>query len=112
MKQFGNWKVEEAGLAWTSTGVNRFLIPAAELTETFASQREEDELLYVWIMRATEEQWLTQDDLYDLNYAFVYAAALYGSDFDYDVFDATLAEQFELFEQEDKDDESSSFNSN
>ena len=54
---------------------------------------------YNWILLATEEEWLTQDDLYDLNFAFVYAAALWGHEFSYETFDATLEEQYDQFEE-------------
>ena len=44
---------------------------------------------------------MTENDLYDLNFAFVYAVAKFRLDFNYDFFDATLAYQFEIFESED-----------
>jgi hypothetical protein len=55
-------------------------------------------------MLATDEDWLAQDDLYDLNYAFVYAIARFNLDFDYEIFDATLETQFEQFDLEDEED--------
>ncbi|MBD0368406.1 MAG: hypothetical protein ICV53_20170, partial [Flavisolibacter sp.] len=44
------------------------------------------------------------NDLYDLNFAFVYAIAKFGLEFNYEVFDATLAEQYNQFEEEDNED--------
>jgi hypothetical protein len=52
---------------------------------------------------ATDEDWLTENDLVDLNFAFVYAVAKFGLDFKYQVFDATLDYQFELFEDEERE---------
>ncbi len=53
---------------------------------------------------ATNEGWLTQNDLYDLSFAFVYAVAQFKLDFNYEIFDATLADQFEQFDEEDEED--------
>jgi hypothetical protein len=55
-------------------------------------------------MLATNEDWLTQNDLYDLNYTSVFAVAKFNLDFNYEVFDATLAEQYEIFDAEDEED--------
>ena len=100
---FGNWTVNDEGIAWNSAGLNHFVIPRDDLVKT--KQLGDDEpVLYEWILTATEEAWLTQNDLYDLNYAFVFAVAKFGADFNYEIFDATLAEQYEQFEMEDEED--------
>ena len=101
---FGNWKVSNEGIAWNSAGLNRFVIPGDSLMKTQQVENGEA-VLYEWILLATEEAWLTQNDLYDLNYAFVFAAAKFGADFNYEIFDATLAEQYEQFDMEDEEDE-------
>jgi hypothetical protein len=100
---FGNWKVSNGSIEWNAPGLNRFVIPKDGLVE-ITEPEEDSPRLYEWIMRATAEDWLTQDDLYDLNYAFVYAVARFGFDFDYEIFDATLEEQFDQFDMEDDDD--------
>lgn len=102
--KFGNWNITQEGIEWKGAGYNEFKIPATDLLA------ERPGLLstpttYEWIMRATDESWLIEDDLYDLNYAFVYAAARYGLNFNYETFDNTLEEQFERFEEEDDDEE-------
>lgn len=102
--KFGNWKVTQEGIVWNGPGYNQFVIPGAELLA------ERPGILstpttYEWIMRATDENWLTEDDLYDLNYAFVYAAARFGLSFSYETFDNTLEEQYERFEDEDDEDD-------
>ena len=98
--QFGNWSVTEMSIAWTGNGAERFEIPARSLTATREGTSGEFKL-YDWIVVATEKEWLTENDLYDLNFAFVYAVAKFNLDFNYDFFDATLAYQFEIFEEED-----------
>jgi hypothetical protein len=51
---------------------------------------------------ATGEDWLTDDDLYDLNFAFAFAAGRSGQPFDYHVFDRTLEYQYNLLDEEDE----------
>jgi hypothetical protein len=99
---FANWKVTQDSIAWNGTGLQRFVIPIQGLTST--TKGDDDQLFYEWILLATEEDWLTQNDLYDLNYAFVYAIAKFGLEFNYEIFDATLEEQFDRFDEEDDDD--------
>ncbi|HZF65729.1 MAG TPA: hypothetical protein VEZ55_14640 [Chitinophagaceae bacterium] len=94
---FGNWKITEAGINWNSNGLSHFTIPAQQLNRL---RHDGDEVYYDWILLATNEDWLTQNDLYDLNFAFVYAAAKYGIEFDYDTLDATLEVQYESLDAE------------
>src|SRR5829696_2211336 len=98
---FGNWKVTDDSISWNGNQFQRFVIPANKLNDT---RNTGEEVFYEWILLATDEDWLTQNDLYDLNYAFVYAIAKLGLDFNYDIFDNTLAEQYEQFEEEDAED--------
>ncbi len=100
---FGNWVVKENSIEWNSDRLHRFVIPK-ESINTIRKNHTDNSAFYDWILLATEEDWLTQNDLYDLNFAFVYAVAKYKVEFSYDVFDATLAEQYEQFEDEDKED--------
>jgi hypothetical protein len=107
--KIGNWSVTDSGIEWKGSGLNRFVIDKDSLTEVVETD-DEDTSLYKWIVLATEEDWLTEDDLYDLNFAFVYAAAQSGVDFDYEVFDESLSYQYgqletEEDEQPDEDDD-------
>ena len=100
--QFGNWTVTVNGIIWNKE-LQRFEIPADTLNTT--KPQLGGTTTYEWILLATDEDWLTENDLYDLNFAFVYAIAKFGLAFDYDIFDATLAHQFEIFEAEDEEDQ-------
>ena len=100
---FGNWKVGNEGIEWNGSGFSRFAIPKDNLTR-ITETKNNSPRLYEWIMLATAQDWLTQNDLYDLNYAFVYAVAKFDHDFDYEIFDATLEEQFDQFDMEDDED--------
>jgi hypothetical protein len=96
--KFGNWTVRETGIVWQGEGFHRFVINRQQLLETV--HEEGQGKMYQWILQATEEDWLTDDDLYDLNFAFVYAAAMAGPDFNYRIFDQTVAHQYELLDDE------------
>lgn len=100
---FGNWEVNDNGIEWKGKGFGRFVIPMEKLN---AKTRDDtnNAVYYEWILLATGEDWLTQNDLYDLNYAFVYAFAKSGLDFNYEIFDATLADQYDQFDAEDNED--------
>ena len=100
--QFGNWIVTGDSVKWNGNSSQRFEIPGAKLNATRAGDSGQFKL-YDWIVQATDKEWLTENDLYDLNFAFVYAVAKFRLDFNYDFFDATLAYQFEIFESEDEE---------
>jgi hypothetical protein len=101
--EFGSWQVTNEGISWKGQGFNRFEIPADQLNATWKGN-EEDEIFYEWILLATAEDWMTEDDLIDLNYAFVFAAAKFEVEFDYEIFDATMEEQFEQLDAEEDED--------
>ena len=91
-------------IEWAGKSIQRFSIDRSSLLETMPSDITGEEL-YKWIVLATDEDWISQDDLYDLNFAFVYAAGKVNSDFSYEVFDRTVEYQYDLLEDEDDDEE-------
>ncbi|RYZ84504.1 MAG: hypothetical protein EOP04_17865 [Proteobacteria bacterium] len=97
--KIGNWNVTDNTIEWTGDSLQPYIIEQDELLAIEPSG--EFAGLYTAILQATEEDWLTVDDLYDLNYAFVYAAAQNGAGFNYETFDATVAKIFELLDLED-----------
>jgi hypothetical protein len=97
--EFGNWVVTEKGISWNGNAMQRFEIPADGLN-AIRQSNSDDNNLYEWILVATDEDWLTENDLVDLNFAFVYAAGKFDLDFSYEILDATLDYQFEMFEDE------------
>ena len=100
---FGNWLVTDDSIEWKGSAWQRFEIPKDSLISIRYDKR--GSFFYDWILRATDEDWLTQDDLYDLNFAFVYAAAKWNLEFSYTVFDATLEEQYEQFDEEEDEED-------
>lgn len=97
--QFGNWIVTATSIKWNGHSSEPFEIPGDKLNATRPGDVGQFQL-YDWIVQATEKDWLTESDLYDLNFAFVYAIGKFRLSFNYDFFDATLAYQFESFDQE------------
>lgn len=99
--RFANWNVTETTIEWSGTGFNRFVIEKEQLLEI-----EKVEVLkadfYRWIILATNEDWLTDDDLYDLNFAFVFAAGAWSLNFDYELFDKTVEHQFNMLDDEEE----------
>ncbi len=99
--QFGNWIVNEDSIEWSGEEAGRFAIPKEDIAAIRYDKR--GSFFYNWILLATEDDWPTQDDLYDLNFAFVFAMGKWGIEFSYETFDATLEEQYEQFDEEDED---------
>ena len=101
--QFGNWTVTDTNIDWNGDGGNKFSIPGSDI-HLLSRDETNGAVFYEWILEATQQEWLSQNDLFDLNYAFVYAFAKSGEAFNYEVFDATLEEQFDQFDMEDNED--------
>ena len=96
--KFGNWNVTSQSIEW-SAGTQKFTVDNASLLETIDDD-DSGGPMYKWIVLATDEDWLTEDDLYDLNFAFVYAAGSADAVFNYEIFDNTLSYQFEVLDDE------------
>ncbi len=103
--KFGNWNITDNDIAWAGTDGNSFVINKSTLLETEMGQ--DNTKMYSWLVQATDEEWLTEDALYDLNFAFVFVAGLQPDKFDYEILEDTLDYQFESREgdEEDVDDE-------
>lgn len=102
--QIGSWKISAKGIEYIGGGANTFFIDIATLTKTIQEDKA-DPVMYEWIVLATEEDWLEEDDLYDLNFAFVYAAASSNAKFEYGIFDETLNYQYLQFEDAEDENE-------
>ncbi|MEO6734003.1 MAG: hypothetical protein ABIN01_22465 [Ferruginibacter sp.] len=102
--KFGNWEVSTDRIEWAGKSNNRFVIQRELLLETMMIEAQDD-FLYKWIIVATQEEWLTEDDLYDLNFAFAFAAGATPENFSYETFDNTLEYQFNNLDEAEDDDE-------
>jgi len=99
--KFGNWNITETTIEWSGEGLNRFVIEIQRLTEIITTTPTNYNL-YKWIIFALDEDWMTDDDLYDLNFAFVFAAGASGQSFDYQIFDRTLEYQYNMLDDEEE----------
>ncbi len=99
---FGNWTVTDATIDWNGESDEQYNIEAADLPETI--EGDDGVNMYQALLLPLQEEFISFDDLVDLSYAFVYAFAASEHDFDYEIFDQTLAYQASLFE-DDEDDE-------
>ena len=100
--KFGDWNITTSTIEWAGEGFNRFVIEKETLLD-IARVEEGGDYLYKWIVLATEEEWLTHDELYDLNFAFVFVAGAIAEKFDYGIFDNTLEHQFEVLDDEEEE---------
>ena len=99
--KFGDWNITVTAIEWAGPGLNRFVIGKHSLLETTRLEDEEGDM-YKWIILATEEEWLSHDELYDLNFAFVFAAGASAGDFNYEIFDRTLEYQFDVLDEDEE----------
>ncbi len=102
--KFGNWNITGTSIEWTGDDGNKFEIEKPLLLE-ITTVADGVEGLYKWLVLATDQEWLNEEDLYDLNYAFMFAAGAYPENFNYERFDNTMEYQFEMFDGEEEDDE-------
>jgi hypothetical protein len=102
--KFGNWNILGNTIEWSGNSLQRFVINRESLLDTTPSPITGIDL-YKWIVLATDEEWLTHDDLYDLNFAFVFAAGGNPQEFDYALFDRTVEYQFDILEDEDEEED-------
>ena len=99
--KFGNWELTEDSINWNGGGQDIFSVDRATLLERH-QVADADGDFYKWILEATSRDWLLEDDLYDLNFAFAYAAGGMPG-FDYEVFDRTVEYQFEILDVDDEE---------
>jgi hypothetical protein len=73
MQKFGNWGINDQGIIWLKTPA--YLIPVHSLSEEGHGRRKG---MYDILLHMTEKSWLTRNDLYILNTAFLYSLEHFG----------------------------------
>lgn len=101
--KFGNWLLTENSLDLKSDDHQILSIELHSLLET-TRMEDSDDPLYRRIVDATADASIPEDDLYDLNYAFVFAAAKQDN-FSYEIFDRTLDYQFQMVDYQEEDED-------
>ncbi len=97
--KFGNWELNDESIEWSGGGQESFSVELSTLLERQQVADAEGDL-YKWILEATSKDWILEDDLYDLNFAFAYASGTM-PEFDYEVFDRTVEYQYEILDVDD-----------
>lgn len=87
-KQIGKWLVTEHGIEWT--GINDYFIEKERLLEAGPADRIN---MYDWLVHLPEKSWLSVEDIYALNTAFIFALDYFGFNFNSRSFVTTLIEQ-------------------
>lgn len=89
--KFGNWLITEEGINWDGPTGRPYLIPKDRLTESGSGDRSK---MYDWLVHLVEKTWITENDVYALNTAFIFAVEHFGVGFSSNLsLVATLAEQ-------------------
>ncbi len=99
--KFGNWNLTGNDITWAGNDGNSFVINTGTLLETELGR--DSTKMYSWLVQATDEEWLTEDALYDLNFAFVFVAGKEPDKFDYEILEDTLDYQYEMREGDEED---------
>ncbi len=73
--KIGNWEVSDKGINWIGTKTNAMgTITLASLKDGGNAERTE---MYDWLIHLCEKSWITDEDIYALNTAFIYAIEKY-----------------------------------
>lgn len=88
--KIGNWLITGEGIRWAGTAKIDYIIPRDRILEAGTGDRSN---MYDWLVHMVDKTWLTEEDIYTLNTAFVFAIAHYGLDFTTCSFADTLVEQ-------------------
>lgn len=89
--KIGNWKIVDAGIEWVGDHGSYPVITKERLQET----RDFDGVqVYDWLTHMAEKAWITEEDVYSLNTAFLFALEHFKIGFNGSIsFERTLKEQ-------------------
>lgn len=69
--KIGNWLIDYDGINWEGVPSTNYFISKKTLTQSRGNE-------YDWLLHMSEKPWLTKEDIYALNTAFIYAMEAYG----------------------------------
>lgn len=70
-KKIGNWLIDQDGIKWDGVPKHTYEIAKGRITE-------ERDNMFDWLVHMSEKTWLTREDIYALNTAFIYAIEEFG----------------------------------
>lgn len=102
MQKIGNWLITEEGIKWDGTPKRNYpLIPKDRLIEVGTDERK---TMYDWLVHMQGKDWITKEDLYALNTAFVFALEYFKIGFPSNIsFVDTFKEQQKVIKEEKED---------
>jgi len=72
----GNWTITDEGIVWTGEPYVKYHILKERMNEPFDNTN-----IYDWLVHMVEKPWITRNDIYALNTAFIFALEYYGIGF-------------------------------
>lgn len=91
--KIGNWLIDQDGINWDGTPSLKYSISKSTLTDSRGKA-------YDWLLHMPEKTWLTREDVYAFNTAFIFAMEAYGIPFTSDLsFVETFKEQEEIIKR-------------
>jgi len=88
--KIGNWTITEGGIKWSSKEEIKYFIDKERITERVQGTKAD---MYDWLIHMVEKPWLTREDIYALNTAFVFALEYFDIGF---LEDISFVETFEI----------------
>jgi hypothetical protein len=88
--KIGNWTITEEGIKWSGKEEIKYFIGKERITERAQGTKTD---MYDWLIHMVERPWLTREDIYALNTAFVYALEYFDIGF---LDNMSFVETFEL----------------
>lgn len=91
--KIGNWLINNDGIKWDGSGGGIVTLERDSITEFGSAERGN---VYDWLIHVPEKTWMTPEDTYALNAAFIYAVGVFNLNFDADCFAESLIAQQEI----------------
>lgn len=91
--KIGNWEITENGILCTKEESGNYVIPKDELN---LLTNDEESPNYLWLVHLTAKSWITIDDIFALNSAFLIAAKEYNLEIDTSILIDTIFNQNQM----------------
>ena len=90
--KIGNWLVYQDGIKWDGENETDYFIPRNQILKAH-------ENMYDWLVHLAGKTWLTKEDVYSFNTAFIYSIEAFGLEFSKDLsFVDTIEAQCDVLE--------------
>jgi hypothetical protein len=90
----GNWEISNQGIKWKGTPLQLFSISIEEIRNTGFGEREN---MYDWLIHVMSRNWITREDVYALNSAYIFVFHHFNIKIDAEIFARTIKYQEQQF---------------